>query len=1107
MADETTKTGLVVQRKWTGTQPPPQVEQALARQHMGYDRAFAPGRPINPFDGGGGPARAHDYQTGYNIASRPLRDGRISFDTLKGIIDAWALARVCIQHRIDDVRSLDWSIEAAPGVTEDVSTACEYARRKMLRPEGPGSNLPYRAWVAKYLEDVLRYDAGTLYKRRDRADRVIGLRVISGRTIAPLLDYYGDTPMAPAPAYAQFAQGVPWQWFTTEELIYVPFRPQPDSPYGYAPLESILLTANTDLRMQQFFLQRFTSNTVPEGFATAPADLSSPNQIEEWQQYYDAMLYGDTEALHQLKWVPNGTQFEWSKDFKFEKDFQLYLMGMTAAAFGVTLNDLGFTDDVNRSTGETQTEVQFRVGTLPLVQHLEDIVCSYLQDDLGLPVAFRIDTGQEKDDRLAESQTWKNYIEAGMASPDEGREKILGLPIDASRPVGRYVMHSRRGPIPLLDIVSAQGSIDPETFAPTRDQPLLPDPVDVVAVMPEEGTSGAKASLASTEARQEAARQALHPGVAPHPPVAQLAAQNAARSAAAEPSVSPVGDAIQAALTAGVTAGTGITGNPLHTVRKAATVAGLAVKASDTGRVLMLQRALTDDDPAAGRLEFPGGHLEDGESLIEGACREWAEEVGCPPPPGVQDGSWVTPNGVYQGIVWVIPAESDLAINLDPEARTVLNPDDPDHDQVETVMWMDPDLLRDNPAVRDELAATLDTILPVIDAASMDQEIRKDLRRWRDNARNRARQGRWMRRFDSAVIPGPVADYVWARLDGATTRQDVDAAFTSVVKAKPGKSWRDGAATPQKEYDVRIADYWTPRIQAAIGALWSDNALGLAATAGTTAILPTPDTGALETALRGLWADSWMTGVHGAQIQIGRIAKSETYLIDSGAYHGPTDLQVQRVRKDEGDGINWDSWEPGDVNAAIATADGGLAELLAQAGVAINGIIGTALDDMGNRISDGLLNGDSVDTIARTLRGMLGGDADRALRVAVTETARAQETAAVAGMAEDGIGLWDWVLSDGACQSCQAKAAAGPYPTSGGALIPDHCFCRCSSSPRASSVADAETVAKSGLVQPARPRESLTAIARMMRESPQSGVHRGTGSRRIVAASDPGIPG
>lgn len=130
--------------------------------------------------------------------------------------------------------------------------------------------------------------------------------------------------------------------------------------------------------------------------------------------------------------------------------------------------------------------------------------------------------------------------------------------------------------------------------------------------------------------------------------------------------------------------------------------AGIAVVAADSGRVLLLQRAVDPADPASGLWEFPGGCLEPGETGQEAAVREWCEEVGCDLPDGEFVGSWTSPNGVYQGFVYVIPSESDVPVNMDADDRQVLNPDDPDGDYAEVVAWWDPEHLPDMPALRPE---------------------------------------------------------------------------------------------------------------------------------------------------------------------------------------------------------------------------------------------------------------------------------------------------------------------------------------------------------------------------------------------------------------------
>ncbi|MCD9904622.1 NUDIX domain-containing protein [Streptomyces sp. MT29] len=132
-------------------------------------------------------------------------------------------------------------------------------------------------------------------------------------------------------------------------------------------------------------------------------------------------------------------------------------------------------------------------------------------------------------------------------------------------------------------------------------------------------------------------------------------------------------------------------------------VAGLAVKAADTGRLLMLQRALDDDDPAAGTWEIPGGHLEGEEDPLTAAIREWSEETGSTLPGTASVvGSWTAPNGIYRGYVAVVPAEDSVPINAPHHERRVVNPDDPKGDATEVTAWWPITALPDMPLLRPE---------------------------------------------------------------------------------------------------------------------------------------------------------------------------------------------------------------------------------------------------------------------------------------------------------------------------------------------------------------------------------------------------------------------
>ena len=768
---------------------------AMAESGMDWNSPFSPGRPMTPSSGVSGEPRRWDYPSGYNVVSRADRDKRVSFDVLKGLIDNYDIARMAIGHRIDDVRSLNWTLVPSRGFTGDIDAVLTAGYAALKHPEGPGSHLSFRAWEAKFLEDVLRYDAGCLFRRRDRAGRVIGLKVVSGRTIAPVLDYWGDTPSAPAPAFMQFIHGSPWKGFTANDLIYSPFRPQPDSPYGFAPLEAVLLTANTDLRFQIHFLSSFTDGNVPEGFMSAPEGSSTPDQLMELQEYWDALLYGDQGAKHQMKMVPFGTTFDFPNKKEFDEKFPIYLMRKVAAAYHVTPNDLGFTDDVNRSTSEAQVDVQFRIGTLPLLQYLQDILSAYLQDDRGLPLDLIYDTGQETDDRLSKAQAHKIYIEMGVESPDEVRAGELGLEIDNEMPVPRGFFSTRTGWVPLVNAFAIAGPINPGTMAPSDDLPLQTTPF--------EGTQGILADkLPGIPAFK---RAPINPDEPNFPELEKVVPGS--DQMPVEPPV---------AKSDGITAETGIEGVDLiddeelekaafrrfvkarrkagtwrdfefnatsasdahalnqfgrSAIRKAAgeiVAAGLCVQAYDTGRVLMLQRALDPTDPAGGTWEFPGGCLETMESAVAAAAREWQEETGClltvdmVASLAASTRSWTSANGVYQGFVLGIPSESSLDIS---KRGAVTNPDDPDGDVVESIAWWDPVSM---PPVRSELALDM---LAVMDC--LGSELVKGA--WEDHP---------VRRVEHELAVA-YAGEIQSGLAGGVTREQLRAVVAAYIAANP----------------------------------------------------------------------------------------------------------------------------------------------------------------------------------------------------------------------------------------------------------------------------------------------------------------------------------
>lgn len=146
------------------------------------------------------------------------------------------------------------------------------------------------------------------------------------------------------------------------------------------------------------------------------------------------------------------------------------------------------------------------------------------------------------------------------------------------------------------------------------------------------------------------------------------------------------------------------------------THSGVCLTGADTGRILMLQRALLGPDQGeaepdapidenAGLWEFPGGGIDPGETPDEGARREFAEETGVSLPADAQLlGQMDNPTDapMYRLFVYQIPAEAEYPI----DDRVHENPDDPDGDVTEALAWWDPaHVAAGGPNIRPEVAA------------------------------------------------------------------------------------------------------------------------------------------------------------------------------------------------------------------------------------------------------------------------------------------------------------------------------------------------------------------------------------------------------------------
>lgn len=1008
------------------------IADAMHEQGLDYVQPFPPGQPLQPYYGFSRRPRQFNYQTARNTTTT-TRPTRIPFRTLLELWKSYDVAQICFRYSANSLRSMRVRFQAMDGYDQNPVKDIEEAKRRMRRPDG---RRLFRNWLTQNQRNLWIFDSAPIFRQRDRAGRVQRLLNFSAMTLAPMLDYFGDFPASPAPAFQQFITGVPWDWLTWDDVIYEPFWPETDSPYGTPPLETVLINANTDIRLQLFFLDFFTKGQVPEALAIAPEDMTSADDLADFQEQYNSETYGDQAQRWGLKWLPHGTELEFYKPMKFDPDLAEYVMRRTIAAHLLTPQNLGIMATVNRAAATTQVDQEFRVSTLPTGGYYEDLLDSVLQETWTLPVQIRFDTGREKEDRLTDVQAWSMGIEYAMVSPTEARDKLFGLPTNPEERIGRGLVDARLGWIPAAHLMAVQGDVDALTSVPKPgtvepvpyDLPGGGNPVPAAGphpAQPKVGGAGPKGDptkayprplLAGNSAQKETDAE-TPPEVAdgyarigqPHGSGANGTAplgapellaeaddlrkwhrQSRRRAADGKAPRLFVSDAIRTAVAERVwkaLEGASTRQAVDAAFKQAGPLAGgLVVQAEDTGRVLLVQRTPDKHDPAEAfaRWEFPGGHL-DGQDPWSGARREWEEETGADLPLTARHvGNWTSPDGAYVGFVLSVPREADVRLAPQPEEVS------------QARWWAKEDL--DAPQVRDKVTETLTRVTPLLKGWTTQPRDRHG----RFSTHHQVRWEQFHRHTDRIIAHyAPLIQKAFAKhLTRPAAHRVVQRAYAAAPARKPPTAPLTPAAAAAAAASGALAS-----VVPSAGLVGAGAGASVAALQGTVVV---GAAAALVAVVSALYADAYLQGAHEASDASGGSMPPWTVALSL-----PEDY--------------WTGWTPGVARAAQSVAGTGLAQLLAEAGVVIGGVDHTQLERIGDAISHGLDAGTAMSTVIAQVDTIIDTPT-RAKMIAETEYMRAMARAQMDTYQRNGVPEVQWLHEPGACGRCMENVAASPQP-------------------------------------------------------------------------------
>lgn len=371
------------------------------------------------------------------LQTRQKPGSGIDFATLRRFSVQYDVARAAINRRKRQLNLLEWDIVAAEDDDDTDYKDVIRPLKKDFKNIG-GYRVRFRELVDTMVDDLLVLDALALYKRPNMGGSLYSLTPVDAATIVLDVAEDGGTPMPPDVAYRQIIRGKQVAEFTADEMYYEMLNSRTYTPYGLSPLESLVLGVSSALKSEIYNMHMLTEGNIPEGFFGVPDDWT-PDQIKEFQVLWDAALAGDTRATSKLKFVPSGkgatgyTPALKPEDMKY-KELQEWLMKKTCMLFEIQPQELGFTETVNKATGEVQQSIGLNSGLKPLASFFEEIFTDVIQVDLGFEnLKFKY-TGLDQVDERAEAEKNEILLRSGQTTVDEVRQAQGKEPIGVDKP-------------------------------------------------------------------------------------------------------------------------------------------------------------------------------------------------------------------------------------------------------------------------------------------------------------------------------------------------------------------------------------------------------------------------------------------------------------------------------------------------------------------------------------------------------------------------------------------------------------------------------------------------------------------------------------------------
>jgi len=273
-----------------------------------------------------------------------------------------------------------------------------------------------------------------ILRSSDSSRRVLGFDVIDPRTLSVVTDEYGTIFK-----WIQRVKGKT-QSYEPDEILNFKQHDDPNSPvFGLSPLEPIIWETRTDLSAMISNYAFFTNDATPgaqyileEGLSEEAQDKiveDIKRQLEGPENRNKSIAVKGIKEIKVLQLSQKDMEFNLLRKFTTEK---------ICAAFGVPKAILNYTDGVNYSNGENQTQ-KFWEGT---ISPLQDLLAEFINNEVlpilgvqGIKIEF---VSKTFNDQAWDEASSRADVEHGIITINEAREK-RGATIFDPKTYGEFV--------------------------------------------------------------------------------------------------------------------------------------------------------------------------------------------------------------------------------------------------------------------------------------------------------------------------------------------------------------------------------------------------------------------------------------------------------------------------------------------------------------------------------------------------------------------------------------------------------------------------------------------------------------------------------------------